>query len=260
MKNVVTGQEYVLGEELGAGGFGVAFKARRRSTDGDSALETCLKLTKDSDSWHGEAFFGRFLNSAPHAIRTLDSFPVIITTGRQRKHGSIVFCIETELIESGTVLKACSKGTLPWPEERVIRQVRLLLRTLDVLHVRSIAHRDITPSNVFIGNRGVLKLGDFGIARMQSQKRGSVADFAAWSYAPPDLGQFWNTADDTYQVGLLALTLLSGKPVTNVEVSRSFINSLTSKGRLRDCLYIATINARSRRYRDAASMHVALGR
>jgi len=91
------------------------------------------------------------------------------------------------------------------------------------------AHRDITPNNVYVANRAVLKLGDFGITKTRLKRSGVPADLANWSYAPRDLGAYWRTADDVYKVGLLMLTLHSGEEVTN-SVGAVAVNPLTTRG------------------------------
>ena len=141
----------------------------------------------------------------------------------------MVFMIEMEFMSTGTVHDACVDGRLPWPEDRVVRKMRGLLKPLSLLHNMGAAHRDITPTNVYVANRAVLKLGDFGITKASLKKSGVQADLANWADAPPDLGAYWRTADDVYQVGLLMLTLLSGEEVDNT-VRKVDVNQLTTRG------------------------------
>jgi serine/threonine protein kinase len=54
--------------------------------------------------------------------------------------------------------------------------LRFFLRTLGRLHELQTPHRDITPSNTYIGNRSALKLGDYGIAATAKLRRGVPAD------------------------------------------------------------------------------------
>jgi serine/threonine protein kinase len=61
-----------------------------------------------------------------------------------------------------------------------------------------VSHRDVTPGNVYVASRAVLKLGDFGITKAGFKKSGVRADVAAWPYAPSDIGAFWRPADDVY--------------------------------------------------------------
>lgn len=154
-------------------GFGDAYEVSRLDERDQESSTTCLKISPDADIWHGEAFFGGLLRGDAHAVQMVDAFPAFVGSGRAER---LRFCIEMELVPGGTVLDACFDGRLPWPPDRVQRQIRLLLGPLTKLHRMGTSHRDITPSNVFIGNRSMLKLGDFGLAKVGLKQNGVIAD------------------------------------------------------------------------------------
>jgi len=256
VQSEVSQQRYVVRRPLGAGGFGEAYAVAPLDEDRDDEGDlVCLKITTDASAWHGEAYFGELLRNDPHAVQMLDAFPVMLGQGRA---GRLRFCITMELIHGGTVADACDDGRLPWPEDRVLRQVRLLLRPLTTLHRLGTSHRDITPRNVFVGNRSALKLGDFGLARTALKASGVHADAFTAAFRPPGLNTWWSHADDVYQVGLMALTLATGMPVSN-EVTKWSVNQLVGKGPLRD-LVKGAIGVKSQRYPDAGAMLAAAQR
>jgi serine/threonine protein kinase len=227
INNQVSGATYRILEFLGEGGFGAAYAAFHIDEDGDQDGDVvCLKFTNDADVWHGEAFFAGILREMNNVVTQRGAFPTMIVDGRSTR---MVFVIEMDFMETGTVRDACMDGRLPWPEDRVVRKIRGLLQPLSLLHNMGVSHRDITPGNVYVANRAVLKLGDFGITKAGFKKSGVRADMAAWPYAPSDIGSFWRPADDVYQVGLLMLTLLAGEEVDNT-VGKVDVNQLTSRG------------------------------
>ena len=249
--NQVSSTAYRVKEFLGEGGFGAAYSAFHIDEGGDEyGGPVCLKFTNDADVWHGEAFFAGHLREMNNVVKQRDAFPTMVVDGRGTR---MVFVIEMDFMETGTVRDACVDGRLPWPEDRVVRKIRGLLQPLSLLHNMGASHRDITPGNVYVANRAVLKLGDYGITKAGFKKSGVRADAASWNYAPGDIGAFWRPADDVYQVGLLMLTLLAGVEVDNT-VGKVDANQLTSRGYgLREAIKKA-ISVKSQRPQTASDL------
>lgn len=55
-----------------------------------------------------------------------------------------------------------------WSEDSVLNLFVQVCLALKHLHDRKIVHRDLKPQNIFVTSHGVLKLGDFGIARVST--------------------------------------------------------------------------------------------
>lgn len=255
IENQVSRQVFRVVRPLGRGGFGAAYLVQPLSRGGRKEGEQiCLKLTGDPRIWHGEAYFGELLSGQPNVVRQLDAFPTTIVDTRGSR---TVFAITMEFISTGTVREACSDGRLPWPEDRVARKTRALLRPLGLLHNLGTAHRDIKPDNVYVANRAALKLGDFGIAKTKVRRTGVVADMATWDFAPPDLGRYWKAADDVYQVGLLMMTLLTGREITNDIRSTDVTQATVRASRLGAAIRRA-IAGRSRRPHTADELAAIL--
>ena len=85
---------------------------------------------------------------------------------------------------------------------------------LGKLHRGQMLHRDLTPMNVFVCEGRSLKLGDFGIVRHQSDRRGIRAGTLNPLTAPSDIlegaAPKWQARDDVYQVGQLLGMLVKG--------------------------------------------------
>jgi serine/threonine protein kinase len=240
---------------LGRGGFGEAYEVVHVDEEDNEFDNVCLKITDDDLTWHGETYFMRLLQGDSHAVQIEDAFPVQVGEGAAARTR---FCITMELLRGRSVADLCETGELPWSEERVARQLRYVLRTLSTLHQLQTPHRDITPGNTYIGARSSLKLGDFGITTTAKLKRG-VPTFGIYApaFRPPDLKTFWDRRDDVYQIGLLALTLLSGE-VQYSGVKRTAVNPLTARDSvLREVLKKA-LDVKSRRYDHAMAMEDAL--
>jgi len=123
-------------------------------------------------------------------------------------------------------------------EERIQRkggaleaQESLLLmeQLLDILassHDQGVVHRDIKPDNLFLTQEGVLKVLDFGIARLhqgdsRATKVGSFMGTPAFC-APEQARGRWDEVDartDLFSVGATLFTMLSGTHVHEAETS-----------------------------------------
>lgn len=243
--------QYRIKRYLGHGGFGTAYEAVELNDRGSEKKNsaTCLKVALAADQWHGEVYFSNLLRNVGHVVEMKSAFPTrVFYGGRQR----IAFAINMELVAAGTVRDACERGEATWTEEQVCRRVRLLLKPLTILHGMGVSHRDVTPPNVFVGNKKVLKLGDFGITKAQLHPSGVHADVLNPDFAPKDLGTWWRPADDVYQVGLLMATLRAGEEF-RTGVKKTEINKITRSGKLRDAIK-AAISVKAQRPQNAGQL------
>ncbi|PRW44254.1 3-phosphoshikimate 1-carboxyvinyltransferase isoform A [Chlorella sorokiniana] len=74
------------------------------------------------------------------------------------------------------VLEYCPRGTLdvllhhtarnPWDPQKLLPLIRSIARGMHYLHSRNILHRDLKPANIFVGHGQLMKIGDFGMARI----------------------------------------------------------------------------------------------
>ena len=245
VESPVTRSQYTVLEELGRGGFGIAYRAQK------GRGQVCLKITKDSVSWHREAYMAELLRGHPRVVQVREAFPIV-------EAGQVRYAVAMELAE-GTAADFVDGN--PMRQNRVIGQITGLLTAVARLHDSGAVHRDITPYNVFVcGPSETLKLGDFGIARHGFKKRPVRADaFAPW-FVDTDLYQGsqtrWSVSDDLWQVGQLAAVLLTGvvRPIATREV-RDLPCSDSVKYSIR-----RAIGEGAFRFPDAAAMSTALRR
>jgi len=158
---------YSVERLLGHGGFGQVYLARRLGRSSTVAETVCIKVSARMDGWLREAYFGQLLHGHPRAIRVYEAFPLI------RPEGEVLYCLVLEYARHGdlsTYLERTGKG---WRERAARREIAGILEVLGKLHRGQMLHRDLTPLNVFVCDGLSLKLGDFGIARQQSDRRGA---------------------------------------------------------------------------------------
>jgi serine/threonine protein kinase len=222
---------------LGQGGFGAAYQAVRLSGTNLSPDTCVLKVTIDAPTWHREAYFGHLLRHVPALVEVFDSF----AWAPREASRTPLYCLVSEYVEEGDLGGYLERHPEPWPEPRARREVIRLLRAVTMIHESGAVHRDITPGNVFVASKCVLKLGDFGIALHRVGRREVAADAFAPRFAPSAIqggAKFWRQADDVHQIGQLYAALLSGvgsRKVTANEV-KNFTCSAYTKSVLQRCI------------------------
>lgn len=249
----VTYIQYRVERLLGAGGFGQVFLTKRLSHSGTVPKSVCIKASPRIDGWLREAYFGQLLDDHPRAIRVFDVFPQV------RTDGSLLYCLVLEYAPHGDLsvfLRATGTG---WAETLVRREIAGILEVLGKLHRGQMLHRDLTPVNVFVCEGPRLKLGDFGIVRQQSDRRGITAHTMNALTAPSDIlaGAVpkWQARDDVYQVGQLLGMLIRGD--ARARIRTADVRALSCTDHLKEIIY-RCIGERRKRYESANELIAAL--
>src|SRR5947208_14863856 len=158
--------EYRIERLLGEGGFGQVYLATRLGRSPVVPEIVCIKVSARIDGWLREAYFGQLLDGHPRAIRVYDAFPLF------RPDGQVLYCLALEYARHGDLRAYLHHAGQGWAEKAARREIAGILEVLGKLHRGQMLHRDLTPLNVFVCDGPSLKLGDFGIVRQQSDRRG----------------------------------------------------------------------------------------
>jgi serine/threonine protein kinase len=176
-----TGLRYRIDHLVGEGGFGQVYLAQRIGRSSVVPETLCIKVSGRIDGWLREAYFGQLLDRHPRAIRVFDAFPLV------RPGGRVLYCLALEYARHGDLSAFLASGGKRWSEAAARREIAGILEVLGKLHRGQALHRDLTPLNVFVCDRRRLKLGDFGIVRQQSDRRGITARTMNTLTAPSDI-------------------------------------------------------------------------
>ena len=256
-----TGLRYRIERLLGEGGFGQAYLAKRAGRSAVVPETVCIKVSPRMDGWIREAYFGQLLEGHPRAIAVFDQFPLMRADGQVLYYLALEYAAHGDL---GAFLQRSDKGL---SETLVRREIAGILEVLRKLHRGQTLHRDLTPMNLFVceassaGARGGprLKLGDFGIARQQSDTRGITAHTMNRMTAPSDLldraAPKWQARDDVYQVGQLLGMLIKGDARERLRTND--VRRLRCSDHLKEIVY-RCIGERRKRYESADEMIEAL--
>ena len=248
-----TGLSYRVERLLGEGGFGQVYLTRRIGRSSIVPETVCIKVSRRIDGWVREAYFGQLLDGHPRAIRMFDAFPLV------RKSGPVLYCLALEYARHGDLSAFLSRSARGWSEAAARREIAGILEVLGKLHRGQTLHRDLTPLNVFVCEGHRLKLGDFGIVRQQSDRRGITGRTMNALTAPSDVLERavprWQARDDVYQVGQLLGMLIKGD--ARVRMRLPEIRRLVCTDHLKEIVY-RCIGERRKRYESADEMIEAL--
>jgi len=244
--------QYRIERLLGEGGFGQVYLATRLGHSASVPEMVCIKISPRIDGWLREAYFGQLLDDHPRAIRVFDRFPLL-------RGGRALYCLTLEYARHGDLSAFLSRWHKGWSERLARREISGVLEVLGKLHRGQALHRDLTPVNVFVCDGRRLKLGDFGIVRQQSDRRGITARTMNALTAPSEFLDRtvpkWQARDDVYQVGQLLGMLIRGDAQTRIRTRD--VRALPCTDHLKEIVY-RCIGERRKRYESADEMINAL--
>jgi serine/threonine-protein kinase len=244
---------YRIGPLLGQGGFGQVYLSARLGRSSSVPDVVCIKVSERIDGWLREAYFGLLLGNHPRALRVYDSFPLMTDDGQ------VLYCLALEYARDGDLSRYLHRTGKPWAETIVRREIAGILQVLVKLHRGQLLHRDLTPLNVFVCDDSRLKLGDFGIVRQQSDRRGVTARTLNPHMAPSDIfdgaAPKWQTRDDVYQVGQLLGMLVKGDAHARIRTAE--VRAFPCSDHLKEIVY-RCIGERRKRYESADELIDAL--
>jgi serine/threonine protein kinase len=219
------GRSFEIVELLGAGGFGLIFKAFQKSQNRLVAIKLMHRhlLGREDmvERFKREAAIGANLDH-PNVTKVID-YGLL--------PGGEPFLI-MELLDGCTLAELLRKqGSLPIDAAMVI--FNDALKGLQCIHEAGIVHRDLKPSNIFVCDFGApscrAKLMDLGLARTELHERdgnkltqsGVMVGTPAYMSPEVFMGLQPDARSDLYSLGFAMYETLTGIPATEGEIVRS---------------------------------------
>jgi serine/threonine protein kinase len=192
--------------ELGQGAMGKVYRARDSSIGRDVALKTITPaLLEDPQAKD------RFVREAQSAGRLQHHNIVTIYELGEVADGTLFIAMElVEGMDLGQAIQPADR----FPLQQKVRMIADICRGLDYAHKQGVVHRDVKPANVRISRDGVVKILDFGIARISDSemtKTGLV--LGTPSYISPEVlkGARVDFRTDMWATGVILFEMLAGK-------------------------------------------------
>ena len=191
---------------VGRGAMGVVYSA----VDPRLGRPVAIKTLSIADSPHESELRIRFLREA-QAAGTLQH-PNIITVHELFEEGDTAYLV-MELLE-GASLSSLLRNKKKLTLGHKLSILDQIAAGLAEAHAHKIVHRDLKPSNVFVVRSGVVKVLDFGVAKVgegELTKAGTV--FGTVEYMAPEQvrGQSVTAQADVFSLGVVSYELLSGR-------------------------------------------------
>ncbi|MFI5183583.1 MAG: TonB family protein [Vicinamibacteria bacterium] len=197
---------YQVLEELGSGAMGVVYLC----VDPRLTRPVAIKVLKESEFTtpaEREEYRARFRHEAEAAGRL--NHPGIVQIYDIGPSYLVMEYLE------GQSLLAVLKNGVGLTVGRIAEIVHQAGEALDYAHRHGIVHRDVKPANVMIAEDGVVKVMDFGVARLDTSKLTAVGTVVgSVRYMAPEqmMGERVDGRADVFSLAAVAYELLTGRP------------------------------------------------
>ena len=207
---------YELLEKIGEGGMGIVYKAKCHSLNRLVAVKILKsELTEDED------FVARFKREATSAARM--SHPNIVNVHDVGRSNNINFIVMEYI--NGKTLKQVIKDSGRLSLKKTIDIAIKISRALECAHKNNIIHRDIKPDNILITEDNMVKVADFGIAKVADSRTvtNSSKVMGTVHYFSPEQakGSFVDARTDIYSLGIVMYEMVTGRVPYDAESSIS---------------------------------------
>lgn len=212
-------QNYTIIEAIGEGGMGEVYLAEETMLGRQVAIKRLNpSLTNDPQ------FSERFINEARIQAKLIH--PNIVALYNFFVEEGVYYMV-MEYAE-GNMLKELIAITGPIPEARSLYIFRQIINALCYAHSKGVIHRDIKPSNIMIDANDKVKVMDFGIARLISDKRLTITGtkLGTLFYMSPEQVMAEKDIDhrtDIYSAGVVLYEMLTGKLPFSADTDSDFV-------------------------------------
>ncbi|XP_065221832.1 cyclin-dependent kinase 11B-like [Planococcus citri] len=205
-------EEFQCLNRIEEGTYGVVYRAREKRTDKIVALKR-LKMEKEKDGFPITSL--REINTLLKAQHpNIVTVKEIVVGSNMDKIFIVMDYVEHDLKSLMETMKQKKQG---FSSSEVKCLMLQLLRAVNHLHDNWILHRDLKTSNLLFSHTGVLKVGDFGLAREYGSplKQYTPVVVTLWYRAPELLlgAKEYSTCIDMWSVGCIFAELLCMEPL-----------------------------------------------
>lgn len=201
---------YQILAELGRGPSGVVYRALE-PTLGQNFAVRAIRLAGSGEPLERAAQRGRLIQEARLAARL--HHPGIVAVYEVGEQGDLIY-IAAEYVGAPTLEQVLASGQAPSPE-LILSVLHQAAAALDYAQENGLAHRNLTPANIFLAEGGAVKIADFGIATIvesQQDVRTGKALGTPDYLAPEQIqGDEVDGRTDQFALAAIAYEMLTGE-------------------------------------------------
>jgi len=200
--------KYIIGEEIGRGGFSVVCEATRRDDSEKYAVKIVEKTLIQEDI--------KLLKREIEIMKKVEHVNILklIEIFEDDENVYIVM----ELVDGSELFdRIVDKGY--YSEKSTVHIVKQILNAVKYLHEQGIAHRDLKPENLLCsgeGNHEVVKIADFGLSKIFGGEKGEELQTSCGTpgYVAPEvlMSESYDKSVDMWGIGIITYILLAGYP------------------------------------------------
>jgi len=213
---------YKILEKLGEGGMGVVYKAEDTKLKREVALKflpvNAIQGKGEKERFTREAQAAAALNHANIThIYAIEEFEEQLFIAMEYIQGKSL----AELV------------TIPLTLEKAIDTTIQIAAGLQAAHEKGIIHRDIKSANIMITDRGVVKIMDFGLAKLANRSKmtvqGSTMGTAAYMSPEQARGKVVDQRSDIWSLGVVLYEMISGRLPFHGEYELAMVYSILNE-------------------------------
>jgi serine/threonine-protein kinase len=206
---------YKILKEVGRGAMGVVYLGKDPTIQRFVAIKT-MRLDELDNMDEVKQFRERFFREAESTGRL--SHPNIVTLYDAGEQEGLAF-IAMEYLEGVPLSNYCQKSAL-LPAKQALQIIGTVADALDYAHAQGVVHRDIKPANIMIMKNRIVKVMDFGIAKLASSSKTQASMILGTPrYMSPEqtLGKSVDGRSDVFSLGIVLFELLTGEKPFDAE-------------------------------------------
>jgi len=209
-----TGDRYIgkyrVKSELGRGGMGAVYLAEQPGLGREVAIKQLIQSAATDPS-----ALQRFMQEAQVMART--SHPNLVQVHDLELTGDANYIV-LEFVRGKSLRDWLDRGPIPPPQ--VFAIMHGVLQALDYAHKHAVVHRDMKPENVLLSDDGMVKVADFGIARLTDDsgvggtatKTGTTVGTPLYMSPEQVSSSKVDGRSDLYSGGIMFYELVAGQP------------------------------------------------